>query len=119
MPVNYVGVSCEMDTIMVIADRHGLKVIEDVAQGIMSTYRGRRFDIIGDFGCYSLRVTKNLPMEEGGALLIKDAKDIERTEIIREKGTNRSKFFGGEIDKSTWVAPGSSYLSSELNAAFL
>lgn len=119
VPVHYAGVSCEMDTIMDIAGRYGLKVIEDAAQGIMSTYKGRQLGAIGDFGCYSFHETKNLSMGEGGALLIKDAKDIERAEIIREKGTNRSKFFRGEIDKYTWVAPGSSYLPSELNAAFL
>ena len=119
VPVHYAGVSCEMDTIMEMADRHNLKVIEDAAQGIMSTYKGRQLGAIGDFGCYSFHETKNLSMGEGGALLIKNAKDIERAEIIREKGTNRSKFFRGEIDKYTWVAPGSSYLPSELNAAFL
>jgi dTDP-4-amino-4,6-dideoxygalactose transaminase len=119
VPVHYAGVSCEMDAIMDIAGRHNLKVIEDAAQGIMSTYKGRQLGSIGDFGCYSFHETKNLSMGEGGALLIKDAKDIERAEIIREKGTNRSKFFRGEIDKYTWVAPGSSYLPSELNAAFL
>lgn len=119
VPVHYAGVSCEMDTIMDIAKRHNLKVIEDAAQGIMSTYKGRQLGAIGDFGCYSFHETKNLSMGEGGALLIRDAKDVERAEIIREKGTNRSKFFRGEIDKYTWVAPGSSYLPSELNAAFL
>ena len=119
VPVHYAGVSCEMDTIMDIAKRHNLRVIEDAAQGIMSTYKGRALGTIGDYGCYSFHETKNLSMGEGGALLIKNPGDIERAEIIREKGTNRSKFFRGEIDKYTWVAPGSSYLPSELNAAFL
>lgn len=119
VPVHYAGVSCEMDTIMDIAKRHNLKVIEDAAQGIMSTYKGKALGTIGDYGCFSFHETKNLSMGEGGALLIKNPEDIERAEIIREKGTNRSKFFRGEIDKYTWVAPGSSYLPSELNAAFL
>ena len=119
VPVHYAGVSCEMDTIMDIAKRHGLKVIEDAAQGIMSTYKGKQLGTIGDYGCYSFHETKNLSMGEGGALLIKNPEDIEKAEIVREKGTNRSKFFRGEIDKYTWVAPGSSYLPSELNAAFL
>lgn len=117
--VHYAGVSCEMDTIMDIAHRHGLKVVEDAAQGIMSTYKGRPLGTIGDFGCYSFHETKNLSMGEGGALLIKNPADIEKAEIIREKGTNRSKFFRGEIDKYTWVGKGSSYLPSELNAAYL
>lgn len=119
VPVHYAGVSCEMDTIMDIASRHGIKVVEDAAQSIMSTYKGRWLGAIGDFGCYSFHETKNFSMGEGGALLIQNTADIERAEIIREKGTNRSKFFRGEIDKYTWVAPGSSYLPSELNAAFL
>lgn len=119
VPVHYAGVSCEMDVIMDIAERYGLKVIEDAAQGIMSTYKGRQLGSIGDFGCYSFHETKNLSMGEGGALLIKNPTDIEQAEIIREKGTNRSKFFRGEIDKYTWVEAGSSYLPSELNTAFL
>lgn len=119
VPVHYAGVSCEMDTIMDIAGRHNLIVIEDAAQGIMSTYKGRHLGTIGDFGCYSFHETKNLSMGEGGALLIKDAENIERAEIVREKGTNRSKFFRGQIDKYTWVDAGSSYLPSELNAAYL
>ena len=119
VPVHYAGVSCEMDTIMDIASRHGIKVVEDAAQSIMSTYKDRQLGAIGDFGCYSFHETKNFSMGEGGALLIQNTADIERAEIIREKGTNRSKFFRGEIDKYTWVAPGSSYLPSELNAAFL
>lgn len=119
VPVHYAGVSCEMDTIMDIAKRHNLYVIEDAAQGIMSSYKGRALGTIGDYGCYSFHETKNYSMGEGGALLIKDCKNIERAEIIREKGTNRSKFFRGEIDKYTWVEAGSSYLPSELNAAYL
>lgn len=119
IPVHYAGVACEMDVIMDIARRHGLKVAEDAAQGIMSSYKGRALGAIGDFGCYSFHETKNISMGEGGALLMRDPADIERAEIIREKGTNRSKFFRGEIDKYTWVAAGSSYLPSELNAAFL
>ena len=119
VPVHYAGVSCEMDTIMDIAKRHNLVVIEDAAQGIMSTYKGQALGTIGDFGCYSFHETKNYSMGEGGALLIKNKDDIERAEIIREKGTNRSKFFRGQIDKYTWVEAGSSYLPSELNAAYL
>lgn len=119
LPVHYAGVACEMDTIMDIAARHGLKVIEDAAQGVMSTYKGRALGAIGDFGCYSFHETKNYSMGEGGALLIKDEKYIEDAEIYREKGTNRAKFFRGQIDKYTWVNVGSSYLPSELNAAYL
>lgn len=119
VPVHYAGVACEMDTIMDIANRHNLKVIEDAAQGIMSTYKGQKLGAIGDFGCYSFHETKNYSMGEGGALLIKDKENVGRAEIIREKGTNRSRFFRGEIDKYTWVEAGSSYLPSELNAAYL
>lgn len=119
VPVHYAGVSCEMDTIMDIAKRHNLKVIEDAAQGVMSEYKGKALGTIGDYGCYSFHETKNYSMGEGGALLIRNPEDVERAEIIREKGTNRSKFFGGQIDKYTWVAAGSSYLPSELNAAYL
>lgn len=119
VPVHYAGVSCEMDAIMGIARKYNLAVIEDAAQGIMSTYREKALGTIGDFGCYSFHETKNLSMGEGGCLLIKDEKDIEQAEIIREKGTNRSKFFRGQIDKYTWVEQGSSYLPSELNAAYL
>lgn len=119
VPVHYAGVSCEMDTIMDIARRHKLHVVEDAAQGIMSTYKGQALGSIGDFGCYSFHETKNYSMGEGGALLIKEASCIEEAEIIREKGTNRSKFFRGQIDKYTWVDKGSSYLPSELNAAYL
>lgn len=119
VPVHYAGVSCEMDTIMEIARRHNLYVIEDAAQGIMAKYKGKALGAIGDFGCFSFHETKNLSMGEGGALLIRNADDIEKAEIIREKGTNRSKFFRGQIDKYTWVEAGSSYLPSELNAAYL
>ncbi len=118
-PVHYAGVSCEMDTIMEIAGRHHLKVIEDAAQGVMSTYKGRALGAIGDYGCYSFHETKNFSMGEGGALLIRNPEDVLRAEIIREKGTNRSQFFRGEVDKYTWMAPGSSYLPSDLNAAYL
>lgn len=119
VPVHYAGVACEMDTIMDIAERHHLIVIEDAAQGIMSTYKGKALGTIGDFGCYSFHETKNYSMGEGGALLIKNEKDIEEAEIIREKGTNRSKFYRGQIDKYTWVSFGSSYLPSDMNAAYL
>ena len=119
VPVHYAGVSCEMDTIMEIADRYCLTVIEDAAQAIGSTYKERQCGTIGDYGCLSFHETKNITMGEGGALLIRDKKNVERAEIIREKGTNRSKFFRGEIDKYTWVDAGSSYLPSELNAAYL
>lgn len=119
VPVHYAGVSCEMDTIMDIARRHNLCVIEDAAQGVMSKYKGKALGTIGDFGCYSFHETKNYSMGEGGALLIKNADMIESAEILREKGTNRSKFFRGQIDKYTWVNYGSSYLPSELNAAYL
>ena len=115
--VHYAGVSCEMDTILAIAEKHDLKVVEDAAQGVMSTYKGRQLGSIGDFGCYSFHETKNYSMGEGGALLIRD--DDGRAEILREKGTNRSQFFRGMVDKYTWVNYGSSYLPSELNAAYL
>lgn len=119
VPVHYAGVACEMDTIMEIARRHHLIVIEDAAQGIMATYKGKALGSIGDYGCYSFHETKNYSMGEGGALLIQDEKNIEAAEIIREKGTNRSKFYRGEIDKYTWVDYGSSYLPSDMNAAYL
>ncbi len=119
VPVHYAGVGCEMDVIMDIANRHRLYVVEDAAQGICSTYKGRPLGTIGDFGCYSFHETKNISMGEGGALLIREEKDIGRAEIIREKGTDRSRFFRGEIGKYTWVDAGSSYLPSELNAAYL
>ena len=118
-PVHYAGVACEMDAIMDIAKRHQLMVVEDAAQGVMSTYKGKALGTIGDFGCYSFHETKNYSMGEGGCLLIRDEKNIEDAEIIREKGTNRSKFFRGQIDKYTWVEAGSSYLPSDMNAAYL
>lgn len=119
VPVHYAGVSCEMDMIMDIANRHNLYVIEDAAQGVSSTYKGQALGTIGDYGCFSFHETKNYSMGEGGALLIKDPKNVLKAEIIREKGTNRSQFFRGEIDKYTWMEAGSSYLPSELNAAYL
>ena len=119
VPVHYAGVSCEMDTIMDIAKRHNLWVIEDAAQGIMSTYKGKALGTFGEFGCFSFHETKNYSMGEGGAILIRDEKYIEDAEILREKGTNRSKFFRGQIDKYTWVNQGSSYLPSDMNAAYL
>lgn len=118
-PVHYAGVSCEMDTILSIARKYGLFVIEDAAQGVMSTYKGKHLGSIGDFGCYSYHETKNYSMGEGGALLIDDEKYIDEAEIIREKGTNRSQFWRGKVDKYRWVDYGSSYLPSELNAAYL
>lgn len=117
--VHYAGVCCEMDTIMDIAKRHSLIVVEDAAQGVMSTYKGRAAGTIGDFGCFSFHETKNYSMGEGGALLIRDEKNIAPAEILREKGTNRSVFLRGQIDKYSWVDYGSSYLPSELNAAYL
>ena len=119
VPVHYAGVACEMDKIMEIAGKYHLAVIEDAAQGIMSTYKGQALGSIGDYGCYSFHETKNYSMGEGGALLIKDRDKVEEAEILREKGTNRSKFFRGQIDKYTWVEYGSSYLPSDLNAAYL
>lgn len=119
VPVHYAGVGCKMDKIMEIAQKHNLLVIEDAAQGVMSTYKGKALGTIGNFGCYSFHETKNYSMGEGGALLIRNKEDVEQAEIIREKGTNRSKFFRGQIDKYTWVEAGSSYLPSELNAAYL
>ncbi len=119
LPVHYAGISCEMDIIMDIAGRHNLFVIEDAAQGIMSTYKGRPLGSIGHFGACSFHETKNIISGEGGALLINDEKFVERAEIIREKGTNRSKFFRGQVDKYTWVDVGSSYLPSDIIAAFL
>lgn len=119
VPVHYAGVACEMDTIMDIARRHGLKVVEDAAQGVMSAYKGRALGTIGDFGCYSFHETKNYSMGEGGALVINDPAYIEQAEILREKGTDRSKFLRGQVDKYTWVDFGDSFLPSELNAAYL
>ncbi len=119
VPVHYAGVSCEMDKIMELAEKYNLVVIEDAAQGIMSTYKGQALGTIGDYGAFSFHETKNYSMGEGGALLIKDAANVEKAEILREKGTNRSKFFRGQIDKYTWVEYGSSYLPSDMNAAYL
>jgi len=119
VPVHYAGVACEMDTIKDIARRHNLAVVEDAAQGVMATYKGKHLGTIGDYGCYSFHETKNYSMGEGGAILIKNVDMIDEAEILREKGTNRSKFFRGQIDKYTWVNYGSSYLPSELNAAYL
>ena len=117
--MHYAGVACEMDTIMDIARRHSLKVVEDAAQAVMSTYKGKALGTIGDFGCFSFHETKNYSMGEGGALLINNPEYNERAEILREKGTNRAKFFRGQVDKYTWVDFGDSYLPSELNAAYL
>ena len=117
--VHYAGVSCKMDEICSIAKAHNLFLVEDAAQGVMATYKSQALGTFGDFGCFSFHETKNYSMGEGGALLIKDQANIERAEILREKGTNRSKFFRGQIDKYHWVDFGSSYLPSDLNAAFL
>lgn len=117
--MHYAGVACEMDTILDIARRHSLKVVEDAAQAVMSTYKGKALGTIGDFGCFSFHETKNYSMGEGGALLINNPEYNERAEILREKGTNRAKFFRGQVDKYTWVDFGDSYLPSELNAAYL
>jgi dTDP-4-amino-4,6-dideoxygalactose transaminase len=119
VPVHYAGVACEMDVIMDIADRHNLIVIEDAAQAIMSTYKGRPLGSIGHLGAFSFHETKNVIAGEGGALLVNDPEFAERAEIIREKGTNRSRFFRGQVDKYTWVDVGSSYLPGEVIAAFL
>lgn len=119
VPVHYAGVACEMDTIMGIANRHKLMVIEDAAQGVLASYKGRSLGSIGHLGCYSFHETKNIISGEGGALLINDPALAERAEIVREKGTNRSKFFRGQVDKYTWVDIGSSYLPGEIIAAFL
>ena len=117
--MHYAGVACEMDTIMDIAKRHNLSVVEDAAQGVMSKYKGKHLGTIGTFGCYSFHETKNYSMGEGGALVINNSEYNERAEILREKGTNRAKFFRGQVDKYTWVDFGDSYLPSELNAAYL
>ena len=117
--MHYAGVSCEMDAIMDIAARHGLQVVEDAAQAVMSSYKGRACGTIGDFGCYSFHETKNYSMGEGGALLIRDEENIVPAEILREKGTDRSQFFRGLVDKYSWRDYGSSYLPSDLNAAYL
>ena len=118
-PVHYAGVACEMDTINEIAKKYSLKVVEDAAQGVHAYYKGRALGTIGDFGCFSFHETKNYTMGEGGALLFQKDEYLERAEILREKGTDRSKFFRGQVDKYTWVDFGSSYLPSELNAAYL
>ena len=117
--MHYAGVACEMDTIMDIARRHNLMVVEDAAQAVMSTYKGKALGTIGDFGCFSFHETKNYSMGEGGAILINNPDYNERAEILREKGTNRAKFFRGQVDKYTWVDFGDSYLPSKLNAAYL
>lgn len=119
VPVHYAGVSCEMDTIADIARKYGLIVVEDAAQGVMSTYKGKALGTIGDFGCYSFHETKNYSMGEGGALIIKNKSYNEQAEIIREKGTNRQRFLRGQVDKYTWEEYGSSYLPSDMNAAYL
>lgn len=118
-PVHYAGVGCEMDTIMDIAARHHLKVVEDAAQGIMADYKGKPLGTFGEFGCFSFHETKNFSMGEGGALLIRDEKDILNAEIFREKGTDRSQYFRGQVDKYRWQNYGSSYLPSDMNAAYL
>lgn len=117
--MHYAGVACEMDTIMDIARRHKLLVVEDAAQGVMASYKGKALGTIGDLGCYSFHETKNFSMGEGGAIVINNPDYIEQAEILREKGTNRAKFFRGQVDKYTWVDFGDSYLPSELNAAYL
>lgn len=119
VPVHYAGVACAMDEIMDIAARHNLKVVEDAAQGVDAYYKGKALGTIGDFGCYSFHETKNFSMGEGGAVVFNQDDKVEEAEILREKGTNRSKFFRGQIDKYTWVDYGSSYLASDLNAAYL
>lgn len=119
VPVHYAGVGCEMDTIMDIAKRHNLVVVEDAAQGVNAFYKGRALGSIGDYGCFSFHETKNYSMGEGGAILINRSEQIEDAEIIREKGTDRSRFFRGQVDKYTWVNIGSSFLPSDINAAYL
>lgn len=118
-PVHYAGVACEMDTIIDIAKRHKLIVVEDAAQGLMSSYKGKALGAIGDYGCFSFHETKNYSMGEGGAILIKSIEKAEAAEVIREKGTDRSKFLRGQVDKYSWVNMGSSYLPSDMNAAYL
>lgn len=119
VPVHYAGVACDMDKIMSIAVKYNLLVVEDAAQAVMAKYKGRWLGTIGHFGCYSFHETKNYTCGEGGALIVNDKNYIERAEIIREKGTNRSKFFRGQVDKYTWIDIGSSYLPSEFNSAYL
>ena len=118
-PVHYAGVACEMDTIMKIAQKYNLMVVEDAAQGVMSTYKGKALGTIGDFGCFSFHETKNYSAGEGGAILINNEAYIEKAEILREKGTNRAQFFRGQVAKYNWVDFGDSYLQSDLNAAYL
>ncbi|MDE7283360.1 MAG: dTDP-4-amino-4,6-dideoxygalactose transaminase, partial [Lachnospiraceae bacterium] len=118
-PVHYAGVGCEMDTIMEIANRYHLTVVEDAAQGIMASYKGKPLGTFGDYGCFSFHETKNFSMGEGGALLVRDEKNIEAAEILREKGTDRSKYYRGQVDKYRWQNYGSSYLPSDMNAAYL
>ena len=119
VPVHYAGVSCAMDEIMAIAKKYNMKVVEDAAQGVNAFYKGKALGTIGDFGCYSFHETKNYSMGEGGAILFQDDRYLEPAEILREKGTNRSQYFRGQIDKYTWVGYGSSYLPSDMNAAYL
>ena len=119
VPVHYAGVGCNMDRIMEIASKYGLKVIEDAAQGVMASYKGKALGTFGDYGCFSFHETKNYSMGEGGAIIINNEEDVDRAEIIREKGTNRKRFIQGKVDKYTWVSEGSSYLPSDINAAFL
>lgn len=119
VPVHYAGVACEMDDILHIAKKYNLLVVEDAAQGVMGFYKGKALGTIGDYGCYSFHETKNYTMGEGGAICVNHSEDVERAEICREKGTNRSKYFRGEIDKYGWIDLGSSYLPSDINAAYL
>ena len=119
VPVHYAGVSCEMDRILEIAEKYGLAVVEDAAQGVCASYKGRALGTMGDYGCFSFHETKNFSMGEGGALLIRDPEHVEDAEILREKGTDRSKFFRGQVDKYRWVNHGSSNLPSDMNAAYL
>lgn len=119
VPVHYAGVGCEMDRILEIGKKHNITIVEDAAQGVMATYKGRGLGSIGDYGCYSFHETKNYSMGEGGAILIRDEDKVDQAEIIREKGTNRSRFLKGQVDKYTWVDRGSSFLPSDINAAYL
>lgn len=119
VPVHYAGVACEMDAIMDIAHRYDLMVVEDAAQGVMSAYNGKALGTIGDFGCYSFHETKNYSMGEGGAIVINNPAYIERAEVLRENGTDRARFFRGQVDKYTWVDYGDNYVPSELNAAYM
>ena len=119
VPVHYAGVACEMDTIVAIANRHDLRIVEDAAQGIMASYKGRALGAIGDIGSFSFHETKNIQSGEGGSLLLRDADLVLRAEIMREKGTDRGRFFRGEVDKYTWQDIGSSFLPNEITAAFL